>query len=102
MLFAVVESVRPLWQHVWLVHQGRAENFSGNDSDEVTLLLQDARSAVVQSDRAVLYRQAQRQITEDATMLFIVFPQTIQALTSALEWPQYADGAFRLHCPRFF
>lgn len=71
-------------------------NFMGYQSDKVTDLLEKARSAPVQADRAKLYREAEAQIAADAPMLFLTFPATLQASTKALEWLQYPDGAFRL------
>ena len=65
------------------------------------LLLEKARSAQAQADRAKLYREAETQIAADAPMLFLTFPATLQASTKALSWLQYPDGAFRLQFAKF-
>uniref|UniRef100_UPI0025DED8F3 ABC transporter substrate-binding protein n=1 Tax=Tardiphaga sp. TaxID=1926292 RepID=UPI0025DED8F3 len=76
-------------------------NFMGYQSDKVTDLLEKARSAQAQADRAKLYREAETQIAADAPMLFLTFPATLQASTKALSWLQYPDGAFRLQFAKF-
>ena len=76
-------------------------NFMGYQSDKVTDLLEKARSAPVQTDRAKLYREAEAQIAIDAPMLFLTFPATLQASTKSLNWLQYPDGAFRLQFAKF-
>jgi peptide/nickel transport system substrate-binding protein len=76
-------------------------NFMGYQSDEVTDLLEKARSAPEQADRAKLYRAAETRIATDAPMLFLTFPATLQASTKSLDWLQYPDGAFRLQFARF-
>jgi peptide/nickel transport system substrate-binding protein len=76
-------------------------NFMGYQSDKVTDLLEKARSAPAQADRAKLYREAETQIAADAPMLFLTFPATLQASTKALTWLQYPDGAFRLQFAKF-
>ncbi len=76
-------------------------NFMGYQSDKVTDLLEKARSAPDQSERAKLYREAESQIAADAPMLFLTFPATLQAAAKALNWLQYPDGAFRLQFARF-
>jgi peptide/nickel transport system substrate-binding protein len=76
-------------------------NFMGYQSDKVTDLLDKARSAPAQADRAKLYREAEAQIATDAPMLFLTFPATLQASTKSLNWLQYPDGAFRLQFARF-
>ena len=81
--------------------KGGPQNFSGYDSDEVDGILQKARTSEVQADRAELYRQAQRRISQNAPMLFVMFPKTIQASAAALDWEQYPDGSFRLQFTRF-
>ena len=81
--------------------KGGPQNFSGYDSAKVTGLLQQARAGADQASRADLYRQAQKQIATDVPLLFLVFPETIQASDASLKWDQYPDGAFRLHDARF-
>ncbi len=76
-------------------------NFMGYQSDKVTDLLEKARSAASQDERAKLYREAEAQIATDAPMLFLTFPATLQASTKALNWVQYPDGAFRLQFAKF-
>ena len=76
-------------------------NFMGYQSDKVTELLEKARSAPAQADRAKLYREAEAQIAIDAPMLFLTFPATLQASTKSLNWLQYPDGAFRLQFAKF-
>jgi peptide/nickel transport system substrate-binding protein len=71
-------------------------NFMGYGSDAVTGLLERARSAADQAERARLYREAEERIAADAPMLFLTFPATLQASVKALDWVQYPDGAFRL------
>ena len=71
-------------------------NFMGYGSDAVTDLLERARSASNQGERARLYRDAEARIADDAPMLFLTFPATLQASVKALDWLQYPDGAFRL------
>ncbi|MEO7242538.1 MAG: ABC transporter substrate-binding protein [Variovorax sp.] len=72
-------------------------NFMGYQSDKTTQLLEKARAEVDPSVRAKLYQEAQTQIAEDAPMLFLTFPATLQASTKALTWTQYPDGAFHLY-----
>jgi len=76
-------------------------NFMGYQSDVVTDLLNQARSAPDQAARAKLYRQAEAQIGNDAPMLFLTFPATLQASVKSLSWLQYPDGAFRLQFAKF-
>lgn len=76
-------------------------NFAGYQSDSVTDLLTKARSVADQPERAKLYQEAQRQIADDAPMLFLTFPATIQASVNALDWMQYPDGAFRFQFAKF-
>jgi peptide/nickel transport system substrate-binding protein len=76
-------------------------NFAGYQSDKVTDLLEKARSAPVQADRAKLYREAEAQIATDAPLLFLTFPATLQASVKTLDWLQYPDGAFRLQFAKF-
>jgi peptide/nickel transport system substrate-binding protein len=76
-------------------------NFMGYQSDKVTDLLEKARSAPAQVDRAKLYREAEAQIATDAPMLFLTFPATLQASSKSLDWLQYPDGAFRLQFAKF-
>jgi peptide/nickel transport system substrate-binding protein len=76
-------------------------NFMGYASDKVTDLLEKARSAPAQADRAKLYREAEVQIATDAPMLFLTFPATLQASAKSLDWMQYPDGAFRLQFAKF-
>lgn len=76
-------------------------NFSGYRNDDVTGLLTAARGEPDQAGRGKLYRAAQAQIAEDAPMLFVAFPATIQASSAALEWSQFPDGAFQLQFTRY-
>jgi peptide/nickel transport system substrate-binding protein len=76
--------------------KGGSNNFAGYDSDKVTTLLTNARSAPVQADRAKLYREAEAQIASDAPVLFLTFPATLQASVKRLDWLQYPDGALHL------
>ena len=76
-------------------------NFMGYQSDKVTDLLEKARTAPAQPDRAKLYREAEAQIAIDAPMLFLTFPATLQASIKSLNWLQYPDGAFRLQFAKF-
>ncbi|WP_165923705.1 ABC transporter substrate-binding protein [Bosea sp. BK604] len=76
-------------------------NFAGYQSDKVTDLLEKARSATAEGDRAKLYREAEAAIAQDAPMLFLAFPATLQASAKGLDWVQYPDGAFRLQFARF-
>ncbi len=75
-------------------------NFMGYQSDKVTDLLEKARSASTQAERAKLYREAEAQIAADAPMLFLTFPSILQASSKSLDWVQYPDGAFRLQLAR--
>ena len=70
-------------------------NFAGWQSEETDALLRAARAEPAQAARADLYRQAQRIISEEAPMLFLVFPAVLQA-SSSVDWVQYPDGALRL------
>ncbi len=81
--------------------EGGPNNFAGYGSAKATDLLNKARSTANQEERAQLYREAERQIAEDAPMLFLTFPATIQASVNALDWAQYPDGAFRLQFAKF-
>ncbi len=76
-------------------------NFAGYQSDKVDELLQKARTTAGEEARAPLYREAQAKIAEDAPMLFLTFPATLQASQKALTWLQYPDGAFRLQFAKF-
>ncbi len=71
-------------------------NFAGWQNEEVDSLLKQARAEPEQPARAALYQKAQRIIAEEAPMLFVAFPATLQASTKALDWVQYPDGALRL------
>ncbi|MDJ0390713.1 ABC transporter substrate-binding protein [Roseomonas sp. E05] len=77
--------------------KGGPNNFAGYDSEAVTGLLQQARTIADQGERAKLYRQAQRQLAEDAPMLFLHFDAIIQASSAKLAWTQYPDAVFRLY-----
>ena len=77
------------------------QNFSGYDSPEVTLMLQQARAAEDQATRADLYLRAQDRIATDLPLLFLAFPKILQASSTDLFWHQYSDGAFRLHFAQF-
>ena len=81
--------------------KGGPNNFMSYQSDKVTDLLEKARSAATQPERAKLYREAEVQIATDAPMLFLTFPATLQASTKSLNWLQYPDGAFRLQFAKF-
>ena len=72
-------------------------NFAGWRDDEVTGLLQRARSEADQAGRAVLYRQAQSRVIEAAPMLFLHFDAILQASSARLRWTQYPDAVFRLY-----
>jgi peptide/nickel transport system substrate-binding protein len=76
-------------------------NFMGYQNDKVTELLEKARSAPEQAERAKLYREAEALIAADAPMLFLTFPATLQASSKLLDWLQYPDGAFRLQFAKF-
>jgi peptide/nickel transport system substrate-binding protein len=76
-------------------------NFMGYQSDKVTEMLEKARAAASQDERAKLYREIETQIATDAPILFLLFPATIQASTKPLNWTQWPDGAFRLQFARF-
>ncbi|MFT8246653.1 ABC transporter substrate-binding protein [Roseomonas sp. BN140053] len=76
--------------------KGGPNNFAGYDSAEVTTLLERARSEASPDARAVLYRQAQTKLVEDAPMLFLHFDAILQASSSRLRWTQYPDAVFRL------
>jgi peptide/nickel transport system substrate-binding protein len=84
----------------WFTAKG-PQNFSGYDNPEVTQMLQEARAEADQATRATLYRRVQMRISEDAPLLFLVFPETIQASLASLDWDQYPDAAFRLWYSRF-
>ncbi len=75
-------------------------NFAGWQSDEVTAILQQARSEADQPSRAALYRTAQARIIEAAPMLFVHFDAILQASTARLRWTQYPDAVFRLYDAR--
>ena len=81
--------------------KGGPNNFMSYQSDKVTDLLEKARSAPAQTERAKLYREAEAQIATDAPMLFLTFPATLQASIKSLNWLQYPDGAFRLQFAKF-
>lgn len=74
---------------------GGPNNFAGYESQEVDDLLRSARTETDQSVRATLYRQIEETLAEDAPLLFISHPVTIQASAANLEWQQWPDGAFR-------
>ena len=76
-------------------------NFAGYTSDDVTRLLEDARQEVDQRRRAQLYRRAETIIADDLPMLFLMFPATIQASSSDLDWTAYPDGALHLQFARW-
>ncbi|WP_299818987.1 ABC transporter substrate-binding protein [uncultured Jannaschia sp.] len=71
-------------------------NFPGWKNEEVDRLLKDARTETDQTARAELYAQAQRIIADEAPLLFLVFPEKLQASVADLDWTQWPDGAFRL------
>jgi peptide/nickel transport system substrate-binding protein len=80
---------------------GGSNNFAGYESEAVDGLLRQARSETDQSVRADLYREIETQIAEDAPLLFISHPVTIQASANSLDWQQWPDGAFRLQFANF-
>ncbi len=80
--------------------KGGPNNFAGYDSAAVTDLLTKARGASA-TERTGLYRAAERQIAEDAPMLFLTFPATLQTSAATLDWVQYPDGAFKLQFAKF-
>ncbi|WP_102224795.1 ABC transporter substrate-binding protein [Acidimangrovimonas sediminis] len=71
-------------------------NFAGWKNDTVDGLLKKARTETDQSARAKLYDQAQKEIVDGAPMLFVAFPETLQASEASVDWMQYPDGALRL------
>ena len=72
-------------------------NFAGWQSDEVTAILQQARSEADPAKRAPLYHAAQAKIIEAAPMLFVHFDAILQASSAKLRWTQYPDAVFRLY-----
>lgn len=80
--------------------KGGPNNFPGYDSERVTSLLNEARSAPDQPARVRLYQAAQRQVAEDAPMLFLHFDAILQASAAGLRWTQYPDAVWRLHDAR--
>ena len=80
----------------WFTRSG-SFNFAEDESDEVTDLLHRGRSARSESERAAIYRLAQTKIAADLPVLFLTFPDTIQASRRELDWVQNPDGAFRLN-----
>jgi peptide/nickel transport system substrate-binding protein len=81
--------------------RGGSFNFSGYENDEVTDLLRRGRRARSESERSAIYRSAQMKIAADLPMLFLTFPDTIQASRRELDWIQNPDGAFRLNFADF-
>ncbi|MDE1991990.1 MAG: hypothetical protein KGI75_05780 [Rhizobiaceae bacterium] len=79
----------------WFTKDG-PNNFAGYTSDEVDGLLRKARSSGSQTDRATMYQQAQKTISDDAPMLFLHFDSTLQGFSKKLHWTPYPDTAFRL------
>lgn len=78
-----------------------SNNFMDYRSDKVTALLNSARSTPAQAERSKLYREAEAQIANDAPMLFLTFPATLQASVKRLNWQQYPDGALHLQFASF-
>lgn len=76
-------------------------NFAGWENAEVDDLLRQARAETDTAARADLYHRAQDIIDEEAPMLFVAFPETLQASTEALDWTQWPDGALRLQFASF-
>ncbi len=72
-------------------------NFAGWKDDQVTALLDQARSETDQAKRATLYHQIQDRIIQQAPMLFLHFDAILQASTARLQWTQYPDAVFRLY-----
>jgi peptide/nickel transport system substrate-binding protein len=79
----------------WFTKDG-PNNFAGYKSDEVDELMHRARVTSDQDTRAVLYKQAQDLISDDAPMLFLHFDATLQGSSKKLHWTPYPDNAFRL------
>lgn len=75
-------------------------NFAGWEDDEVTTLLQQARSEADRANRVPLYHAAEAKIIEAAPMLFVHFDAILQASTAKLQWTQYPDAVFRLYDAR--
>ncbi len=76
--------------------KGGPNNFPGYDSDRMTALLTNARSASDQGERAKLYHEAQNLLADDAPMLFLHFDAILQASVAGLKWTQYPDATWRL------
>ena len=73
-----------------------ANNFAGYDGGAINQTLIKARSVSDQAQRAMLYREAQTTVMDDAPMLFLHFDAILQASTAKLRWTQYPDAVFRL------
>ncbi|MCW3474056.1 ABC transporter substrate-binding protein [Limobrevibacterium gyesilva] len=80
--------------------KGGPNNFPGYDSDRMTGLLTQARSATDRAERVRLYHEAQNLLAEDAPMLFLHFDAILQASAANLKWTQYPDAAWRLYDAR--
>ncbi len=76
-------------------------NFAGWKNPETDDLLKQARAETDTAERADLYRQAQRIIADEAPMLFLAFPETLQASVTGLDWTQWPDGALKLQFASF-
>ncbi|MEX6508962.1 ABC transporter substrate-binding protein [Jiella sp. M17.18] len=81
--------------------KGGPNNFAGYKSDKVDKLLKDARTTLDQGERAKMYKETQQIIADDAPMLFLTFPATLQASRKSLDWKQWPDGALRLQFAKF-
>jgi peptide/nickel transport system substrate-binding protein len=79
----------------WFTKDG-PNNFAGYKSDAVDALMRKARVTADQDTRAVMYKEAQQEISDDAPMLFLHFDSTLQGSSKKLHWTPYPDTAFRL------
>ncbi len=76
-------------------------NFPGWTNEEADAVLRQARTETDQQARAALYQQAQQIVADEVPLLFIAFPETLQASVGGLDWVQYPDGALRLQFAAF-
>ncbi|MDT8853622.1 ABC transporter substrate-binding protein [Paracoccaceae bacterium Fryx2] len=81
--------------------QDGPNNFAGWQSAEADQMLNEARASGDPATRAELYGKIQRLIVDEAPMLFLAHPATLQASTANLDWVQYPDGALRLQFASF-
>ncbi|MCA1868843.1 hypothetical protein HW571_24675 [Agrobacterium genomosp. 3] len=80
---------------------GGSNNFAGYESEAVDRLLRQARGETDQAARAALYRQIEQTLAEDAPLLFVSHPTTIQASVANLDWQQWPDGTLRPQFAQF-